>query len=720
MLLQGHNLGATGLLRAGHGLGESAGLPNLAAPILPHIPTMRLHPEYSAVVENGGRVVSATDLEGLANVSEGAAGIGPEVMTDGQGREFWRFSGAEYGDIATTLSCDARDMTVFMVARVPKVGIKNNMFGLGVRNQSTQANTNGTTIDVRSLSNNAGFLYGFGKPGSTAASGKEWMIPGAQKQVIGINSKSGGQRMFINERFADVAVAFNTIGATGAEIGRYPFSPGTSGKWGKFDLYELIVYSPGLTDAEALEVSEALMVDHGITAITNQLVLDGDSITQGTGPVVAALSAGAILTEPGANLIPDNWRVVNYGVSGDEVPDLVARRDAAESWTNQTLPGQNVMAFEIGRNDWPPLGGNQTAQQHYDNVVAYLNTATDGVLQKGWSVRVMANIASAASLMPQITAHRAALRDPQFLTDTGSTGEVSIISTDLIEHNGETRFADNADAANLTYYVGDNTHPNVLGAEIRMTGGDTPEYGVAYGLLDDLPTWAQFSTNAWLQRSGNLDGAPATTQSVLAQVTYSPDAAAIGEIEDLLNCFASTNSIIRLYKGANDQVSVIMKDNTNTTAYIGIASGALVAGGEYSIILSVDCESNGLNLTIIDLADGSVFGTLENTNTGFTFDGTSASLWLIGAGNGSGIRETLSRLERVMLWMNAAPDVSTTPVQRYFTEETGALRGTADVVTSVGAAPIINISGAELITGANAGSGGDFAKAGAGTITASS
>jgi len=475
-------------LHLGRAFGEGADAPIPMASVLPHTATARWHPHFSPTTTSNGHVVTATDLEGLADVSEGAVGIGPEAMTDGLGHTFWRFGGAQYADIAASLVCDARDMTVFMVARVPKVGIKNNMFGLGSRNNSTHANTNGTTLDVRSLSNNAGFLYGFGKSGSADAANGQWMIPGAQKQVIGVNSKSDGQRMFINERFADVNRAFNTVGATGGEIGRYPFSPGASGSWGAFDLYEMVVYSPGLTDEQALEVSQSLMASHGIVPVEHQFILEGDSIMQGTGPVTKEFSPAAVLTNPGASFVPNNWRVVNYGSSGNQVPNLVARRDAAQSWTDRVLPGQNVMAFEVGRNDWPDGGGGQTVQEHYDNVVAYLNTPVSGVLQKGWTVRVMANIASAVSLMPQITAHRAALRDPQFLSDTLSNvgqpfvGQVSIVSTDLIEHSGEARFADSADASNAAYYVGDNTHPNVLGAEIRMTGGDTPQYGVTAGL----------------------------------------------------------------------------------------------------------------------------------------------------------------------------------------------------------------------------------------------
>jgi hypothetical protein len=56
------------------------------------------------------------------------------------------------------------------------------------------------------------------------------------------------------------------------------------------------------------------------------------------------------------------------------------------------------------------------------------------------------------------------------------------VSTDLIAHAGAQRFATPDAAANTAYYVGDSTHPSVLGAEVRVTGGDMPGYGVAAGL----------------------------------------------------------------------------------------------------------------------------------------------------------------------------------------------------------------------------------------------
>lgn len=101
--------------------------------------------------------------------------------------------------------------------------------------------------------------------------------------------------------------------------------------------------------------------------------------------------------------MPPGWRVCNLGTSGNKVADLVAKRDAANGWAAQVLPGQNVMAFEVGRND---VAAGVSPAALYSGVVAYLNTASTGVLQRGWTVRAMANIASSPALMPQIEAQR--------------------------------------------------------------------------------------------------------------------------------------------------------------------------------------------------------------------------------------------------------------------------------------------------------------------------
>ncbi len=96
----------------------------------------------------------------------------------------------------------------------------------------------------------------------------------------------------------------------------------------------------------------------------------------------------------------------------------------------------------------------------------------------------MANIAGPSGLMPTISEYRAALRDPGFLDAMAAgpgqpfDGNVSVVATDLIEVGGDRVFFDAADSSEALYYAGDRTHPTLVGSEIRLTGGDTPQHGV--------------------------------------------------------------------------------------------------------------------------------------------------------------------------------------------------------------------------------------------------
>ena len=477
----GDGIGTGSGVGTGSGAGNGAVLASLTA-----TPTTRWHPEFSTITEAGGRVTHAADLMGLADVNEGAAGIGPKVMTDARGRKFWRFEGAEYLDVAAGLVSDSRDISVFVVGRVPRILPQATRFlSLGSRNQGTQRNTLNGPLEARLYANSMGHLQSFSKLAYTAPTGGEHMVPGAQLQVMGAATSANGTRLILNDQGADVGTPFNATGIIGGEIGRYAWSTGNSGTWAQFDLYEMVVFSPGLDPVTAAQVSQDLMAAHGVVPVVNQLILEGDSITQGVFDVTPALSSGAVLTEPGMGRIAQDWRVINKASSGNRVSHLVTKREANNGWATQVLAGgRNVMAFEIGRNDW----GSETVASHYANVVAYLTAPVAGVLPRGWDVRVMINIATGSSLMPQTLAYRDMLRDPQFLVDCNAgpgqpyNGMLRVIATDLIEDQGQTVFQSTTDAQDPTYYANDGTHPTILGTQLRMTGGETPEHGVAWGL----------------------------------------------------------------------------------------------------------------------------------------------------------------------------------------------------------------------------------------------
>lgn len=478
----GSGIKLTSGLGLGGGIGGGAGQ---TLTTLPTTPQARYHPAFSTVTTSGGRVVTATDLMGLAGLTEGAAGIGPYAQTNLRGEKYWRFEGAEFLNIAASLVADNRACTVFMVGRLHRLITSAPIFNLGnVAQGSNLSNSN--ILDVANAASSAPFLRGGGQVGSNDATNGKNVVVGSQLQCMAVASRTtalGATTLWINGDKATVAQnSFARSAMTGGEIGRNPMATTV---FGLFDLYELIVYTSALTIAQGDAIQAALMSNYAITPIVNQLVLEGDSITQGVGTITSGATTGMVLSEPGAGRIPANFRVVNMGVSGNQTSNLVTKRDTPNSWASILVAGQNVMAFQIGRNDMTSL----TGAQHYTNVLAYLNTTTTGVLQRGWTVRVMANIAASGAIQTNTVAYRALIKDPQFktdtLTNTGQTydGKLSIINTDLIEFGGATIFEDTADAANTTYYQGDATHPTIVGTEKMITGGTTTAYAVAFGLV---------------------------------------------------------------------------------------------------------------------------------------------------------------------------------------------------------------------------------------------
>lgn len=449
------------------------------------IPTSsRWNPEFSTTtLDVNNRVTNVTDLDGISNGSN-SLGTGPEALVDGQGTPFWRFNGAQFLELQETLTATADANAVFVVCRCHRTSTSGALFSLGT---NAGAGNQTYTLATETISGASPLYRSIGRyPRNNNLTNSEWIVPGAQMHVAGAvcrGSADGGTTLWVNERSMSNGQSQTTISYTGGEIGR---DSANAGRYGNFDVYDVLFYDSVLTDEEALSITAALQSGYGISNITSQLILEGDSIMQGTDEVDSMFNAAMVLTEPGTNYIPDNYRVVNIALSGNTVSSMQVRADEPDgSSLDAVLPGENVLAFEIGRNDMND--GSVTAQEHYDNVVAYL-ISPNGPLASGFDVRSMVNISSSASITG-ISGYRALLEDPAYFTDTFTNiggiyeGQLSLVRTDLIENGTDgTVFFDSTDASNTTYYDIDSTHPNILGAEVRATGGSTPQYGIAYGL----------------------------------------------------------------------------------------------------------------------------------------------------------------------------------------------------------------------------------------------
>ena len=492
-------------------------------------PAAQYHPNsQNATLDGSNRVLSSPDIRGLAALSGTAFGggtVGPVQMTDGLGRKFWRFTGNQYLLVANSLNVlSARGVTVMGIWRKHNHKAQTTNFFSPRYSAYTDdsSNTNysgGSTLRALQSAGSANFLHGASISAATDSANAYKMIPGCQLHLAGVASRTtanGGQRFYLNLDTANCTQSgVSSANCTGGVIGGVPQSGnGANASNNYFDLYELALWKGELTNAQADKIAAAMVANWSTPAITQQVVLDGDSITDGISTALAVSptsgdNIGMQLSEPGSSWLPAGTRVINLGTSGAQSSDILAERDAANSTYSMLLPGgpsKNITVFQIGRNDVAESQGKKNSQMLYADVVALLNTPSTGLLQRGWTVTVVANIATSATAVTtnvlagetdqqqRIENYRALIADtanhvpnPAFLNDchagAGQTydGLLNVLHLYDVIVGGDTKFKDSADAQDTAsgYYDSDQTHLRVAGIGLMVTGGDSPQHGYA-------------------------------------------------------------------------------------------------------------------------------------------------------------------------------------------------------------------------------------------------
>lgn len=506
--------------------------PGTSATTFAALPAVHYHPHSQSVVVDGSdRLTSCPDRRGLAQLLAVAGATAPKQLTDALGRKFLRFNGSEAAAIENALTVASnRGYMALLVARVhhhkSTCQMLNPRFAAYTSpTVNTQANSSIGYLRATSTADSAPFLQGGAPAASTNAADCYKAIPGAQLQVIAIASRvtaSGGTRCYINNDTCDVAqqttAVSNYIGAVvGGTRGASNTENLTTSVDNVFDLYELAFWNTGPLNADSDAAVAAAVINYGVAQLDTNYVLEGDSITDGIATAlsespVGAKGLGSRLTEPGASLVAANVRVLNQASSGAQTSTLVTRRDAVNSiFASGRYPGgaaKNIVAVQIGRNDVSESAGKKNSATLYADIVALINTATTGYLQRGWKVVQVANIAGPATAVTtnvspagentiqlRIEGLRAKLMSaaaihPTFAADTLSgagqayDGLVSVLPVSEITVSGDTKFNTAADANDFTtgiYYDNDQTHLRVAGIDLMASGGDTPAYG--YGVL---------------------------------------------------------------------------------------------------------------------------------------------------------------------------------------------------------------------------------------------
>ena len=445
-------------------------------------PLFLYHPQTETVALSSGEVTAVTGTSS-PNMTRGATG--PLEVADALGRKFWRFRGSNYLEIAVgDITFTPRAMTVIMVGRQHQSSNNCQYFGQSYQSDGvTLCQFNTAMFHTYGTSGAAPHMRAGATNANATGTGATHMVVGSQLQVFGIGGRStanGGSRFVMNGVAVNGAQSTITYaGMKGARIGSYAKSPSTGNI---FDLYAIVGIAGELSDARIDAVAAALVAAYQIPAITDQIIIEGDSIAAGTG-LGTHESIAAYMTNPGAELLPKTTRVISMGVSGATIATMTTRRDVAGGFPVTLLPGgpsKNLVAFQIGRNNALTDSGSTMAS----GISTYINQTTTGLFTRGFNAAVGVNISSNnATIMTNYVSLRSLLRDASFLTgldaQTGGAneGRVSLVSLDQIESGGSQRFNTAAQAADTTYYQGDGTHPTAVGAALLCTGGDTPAYG---------------------------------------------------------------------------------------------------------------------------------------------------------------------------------------------------------------------------------------------------
>ena len=476
-----------GRMGGGIGMGSiaiaatNAIIPGVERPTFTTTPTVLYHPNTETGVALSGSEITAVtgEEQNLSTTS------GPDEVTDALGRKFWRFDTDEFLEIPNTYTFNPQAFTILMVVRVHRV--LTDIYLLGQTYRDAEPPTLDTTFAP---------MFGISGTQSTGhlrtqrvvsdSTHMRDMTVGSQLAVVGVSFQGTNARFYYNGKEVDALSHYFSVTMAGARIGGYKTLVA-----GGFDVYACALFNGSLSAAAADNLRDELMDHFGIVDNTRDLVLTGDSLTSAFG-VENWETQSMYVSEPGAGLLPANVRVLNIATSGYSVDDLVTQAAYAKGIgiLPTGTPANHVAVIHIGVNDMSPGVDNQSAATTYAELVAHINTASTGLLQRGLSVAVCVNIQTdTATLTDRIDDLRTLLRASQFLVDcdagVGGTyeGQVSLIELPLIEYNSGTPFdgqptTEGVDSGSGSPLFVDATHPNALGKQLIATGGDTPQYGL--------------------------------------------------------------------------------------------------------------------------------------------------------------------------------------------------------------------------------------------------
>lgn len=413
-------------------------LASVPAPELPSLPTTglvsRLIAGTGLTVDGFNKVSAWADQSGAGNGAAQATAINqPTAGTDSAGRPIVQFlveqttANSDTMTVASGVTFNAQAVSVFIAARI-HYGVNSNPFGL--------SNYAGTNAHLRFVSGSANTapqtLYANSRNSGLAAD----MHPTVLSVVSGATVVLGMGPDLISG-LASVTADTDCLGA---QIGAY-----NGAGFQSMDVYEVLVYNAALSTQDAAAARAYLAAKYATRTApwTKSIVFEGDSITQGTGPIQLRGYPSMVLRSS-----TDDWRQTNIGASGLNLASMTARAAATDGYKRANT--RNVLMVQIGRND--AAVGGATGQAMYNSLVTYVQAR----VAAGWEVWVGTAIASNGTLQPILDDYNTRIR----------AGIVAAGANRVVDFAALPQFDATADASNTTYYQGDQTHPNAAGAQL--------------------------------------------------------------------------------------------------------------------------------------------------------------------------------------------------------------------------------------------------------------
>ena len=271
---------------------------------------------------------------------------------------------AEWLNFPAGFSVDMRACTVLAIVRPHSLGGPRNLFNFGTVGAGLLVD-----FDV-----NASVMRTF-----QAQVNLSTLRPYCNPIVLGVVAGASARTGYCGDIAAESGAAFNVASPTGGVL----FARAAGGAPNYLgELYEFMVYNRALSAAEVAQIQAYSAGAYGSQSHTKQMVVDGDSLTEGSDSTQGREWAGVV----GDGLGP-SWRTYNYGYQGSTTVDLNNRRVGQIQNRYNSGYSKNIAVYWCGTNDLGVTGDTAA------NTFARLQTWCQAVKGAGFKVVVCTIIA---------------------------------------------------------------------------------------------------------------------------------------------------------------------------------------------------------------------------------------------------------------------------------------------------------------------------------------